>query len=127
MKRACTAIAVLMMASLPLRAETPVPEGELASLQAAMQSHIEKTLVDGALLQLDEKTGKVRPLYPAKAHPMIEAVGKYYYLCANFRDEQGKEVMVNFFAANDHGKYVVFHTTFEENEELERLIEENAK
>ena len=118
--------AALLFSCLPAEAEAPVPDSELASLQAAMQTHIDQSLVDGALLQLDEKTGKVRPLYPAKAHPMIESLGKYFYLCANFRDEQGTEVMVNFFAAKDHDKYVVFHTTFEENKKLESLIEQNA-
>jgi DNA-binding LacI/PurR family transcriptional regulator len=126
MKRILIATTMLIFASFPVRADAPVPEGELASLQAAMQSHIDQNLVDGALLHLDEKTGKVRPLYPAKAHPKIMALGKYYYMCANFRDQQGAEVMVNFFAAKTHDRYVIFHTDFDANEELEHLLEKNA-
>lgn len=117
----------IVLACLPARAEMKTAEGELATLQAAMQSHIDQNLVDGALLHLDEKTGKVRPLYPAKAHPMIMAVGSYYFLCADFRDENGKKVMVNFFAAKDHDRYVIFHTDFNENEALEHLVEKNGK
>ena len=114
------------LACLPARAETPVSEAEMVSLQAAMQIHIDQNLVDGALLQLDDKTGKVRPLYPAKAHPKIMALGRYYYLCANFRDELGNEVMVNFFAVKDHDRYVIFYTDFDDNKELEHLIEKNS-
>lgn len=127
MKRACFAALALVLACLPARAEMNVSEGEFASLQAVMQSHIDQNLVDGALLHLDEKTGKVRPLYPAKAHPMIMAVGDYYYLCADFRDENGEKAMVNFYAAKDRDRYVIFYTDFNENEALEHLIEKNGK
>ncbi len=127
MKRACFAAIALVLACLPVRAEMNVSEGEFATLQAVMQSHIDQNLVDGALLHLDEKTGKVRALYPAKAHPMIMALGQYYYLCSDFRDQDGKKVMVNFYAAKDHDHYVIFHTDFEANEELEHLVEKNGK
>ena len=126
MKRLLFAAVLLAFACLPAKAEMSVPEGERVTLQAVMQNYIDRNLVDGAMLELDEATGKVRPLYPTTAHPMIETLGRYYYLCANFRDEQGKEVMVNFFVARDQDNYVIFHTNTGVNEQLEHLIEKNS-
>ena len=44
-----------------------------AALQVVMQQHIQTSLVDGAYLYLDRKTGEIRKLYPARAHPVIFA------------------------------------------------------
>lgn len=127
MKRASIGVIAVVLACLPAKAETNLVEGEFATLQAVMQSYIEQSLVDGAMLHLDHKTGKVRELYPAKAHPMIMSLGKYYYLCTDFRDRDGKKVMVNFYAAKDHDRYVIFDTDFDASEELEHLVERNAE
>lgn len=127
MKTIISAAFALALLACPARAETPVSEGEFANLQAVMQAHIEKNLVDGALLQLDEKSGTVRQLYPATAHPMIMAVGNYFYLCTDFRDAEGHDVMVNFYAARDGDKYIIFHTIFGDNKELEAMVEKQAK
>ena len=127
MKTIISAAFALALLVSPARAETPVSESEFANLQAVLQAHIEKNLVDGALLQLDEKSGAVRELYPATAHPVIMAVGKYFYLCTDFRDAEGQDVMINFYAAKDGDRYVIFHTVFGKNEELEKLVEKQAK
>jgi hypothetical protein len=119
--------AFLLAASFPAFAAESVAPDELASLQAAMQSHIDQLSVDGALLHLDPATGKVRKVFPAKAHPKIMKVGSYYYLCADFRDADGKDLMVNFYAVNDSGRYVFFYTDFTGDEELEHKVEKNAK
>lgn len=120
------AFALVLLAS-PAMSGHPAPEAELVRLQATLQIHIERNLVAGALLQLDEKTGEIRQLYPAKAHPKIIVLGNYFYLCADFRDTDGKDVRINFYAAKDGDKYVIFQTTFEDNEELERLVESQPK
>ncbi len=98
--RAIAASTFLFAASLPAIAEESVAPEELAGLQAAMQNHIDQLSVDGALLHLDPASGKVRKVFPAKAHPTIWKIGNYYYLCADFRDAEGKDLMVNFYAVS---------------------------
>lgn len=125
--RVIAASAFLLAASFPATADEDVAPDELASLQAAMQSHIDQLSVDGALLHLDPATGKVRRVFPAKAHPKIMKIGSYYYLCADFRDAEGKDLVVNFYAVKDSGRYVFFYTDFSGGEELEHKVEKNAK
>lgn len=125
-RRAMIAASLFFLASLPGAAAKTLSEGELATLQAAMQNHIDQVSVDGALLELNTKNGQVLELYPAKAHPKIMAAGKYFVLCADFRDENGKDVMVNFYMANNGGRYVVFATTFGHDEALERMLKKGT-
>lgn len=126
MSRFAFAVVALALAVMPARAESEVPAAEAIGLQAAMQRYIESNLVNGALLHIDVATGIVHSYYPAKAHPKIMAIGKYYYLCANFRDEKGQEVMFNFYVARDGKRYVFFHTLLGEDEALEERIERHA-
>lgn len=102
-------------------------DGETASLEAAMQAHIDQMSVDGVVYDLDAASGKIRKLFPAKTHPMMMMVGRYYLLCADLRDEAGQKVTVNFYAAKDNDRYVIFYSDFAASEKLERLIEQNAK
>jgi hypothetical protein len=95
---------------------------EKAGLQAAMQRHIDRQLVDGAFLHLDLKTGVVRQLHPVSAHPIILRMGKHYVLCFNFRDEKGKEVEIDFYLARQAKSYVVFHTAVSSRHLLKRLM-----
>ncbi|MFO1172472.1 MAG: hypothetical protein U1E49_16120 [Hyphomicrobiaceae bacterium] len=126
MSRIALALLAFSVSITPAKAETEVPAAEAIGLQAAMQRHIEANLVDGALLHIDPVTGIVQSFYPAKAHPKIMQVGPYYYLCANFRDDAGTEVMVNFYVAKQSGKYVFFHTLFGEDEAFEAQFEKHA-
>lgn len=126
MSRLVMAMLALAVLVAPARAESEVPASEAIGLQAAMQQYIEANLVNGALLRVDEATGNVHSYYPAKAHPKIMKVGKYYYLCANFRDVDGKEVMFNFYVAKAGSNYVFFHMLLGEDEALEARIEQHA-
>ena len=95
---------------------------EKASLQAAMQRHIDRQLVDGAFLHLDLKAGVVRRLHPVNAHPVILRMGKYYVLCFNFRDDKGKPVEIDFYVARKAQSYVVFNTAVSSRHLLKRLM-----
>jgi hypothetical protein len=126
LKCAFAAVAFLLAAGLPASAAQPLSEGDIATLQAIMQSHIDQVSIDGALLRLNPKNGKITEVFPAKAHPKIMAAGKYYILCADFRDEAGKDVMVNFYMAHNGQGYIIFATTFGHDEALERMIKRGA-
>ena len=95
---------------------------EKASLQAAMQRHIDSALVDGRYLHLDTDTGEVRALRPLAAHPIILRMGEYFVLCADFRAEDGREVNVDFFLARKGRSYVVFDEQVENRALVKRLM-----
>lgn len=95
-----------------------------AALQAAMQLHIERSLVDGAYLHLNTATGTVRALAPVKAHPVILKMGKYFVLCSDFRDETGRAVNIDYYVAVEEKSYVVFHSEVDNRDRLMALIKQ---
>ena len=104
-------------------AEQPTSVAAKVALQAAMQRHINSQLVDGAYLQLNPKSGEVRPLHPVKAHPIILTMGDYFILCSDFRDAKGKSVNIDFYMARQGDRYVVFHSAVDNRDLLERLMD----
>ena len=97
---------------------------EKAALQAAMQRHIDRSLVDGAFLYLDTQRGEIKKLYPKKAHPMILKMGEYFVLCSDFQDVGNASVNIDFYLANENGRYVVFDVSVDEREALRRWMSE---
>jgi hypothetical protein len=91
-------------------------------LQAAMQQHIDRTLVDGAYPKIDLATGKVIKLYPAVAHTMVLQMGAHYVLCVDFRDAAGKPVTVDFYLASGDKGFRVFQVEFGNRAPLEALV-----
>lgn len=124
MKSLLLAASLFIATLAPAAASMPeLSEGQIASLQAAMQSHIDAASVDGALLEVNTKDGHLRQLYPAKAHPMIMAVGSYFVLCSDFRTSTGENENVNFYVAKDGDRYIVFATTFGHDEHLTKMMD----
>ena len=91
-------------------------------LQSAMQQHVETSMVGGAFLHLDAVSGDVRPLHPDEAQPMIIRMGKYFVLCAGFRDGDGKRVNVDFYLAPCEKSFVVFQSLIENRAVLRKLM-----
>ena len=91
---------------------------EKAALQATMQRHINRQLVDGAYLHLIKATGKIRKLYPVSAHPVILQVGKYFVLCSDFRDKDGKNANIDFYVARRDSGYLVFQAVVDDRQRL---------
>ena len=103
-------------------ASSPLSLSEKATLQAAMRLHIDRSLVDGVFLSLNEGTGEVESLRPAAAHPVILKMGKYFVLCSDFRSESGETVNVDFYLAPKGNGYVVFDQKVEDRALIERLM-----
>jgi len=120
--RRLATLAVALLAGFASPNAAALSLAEKASLQAAMQRHIDRQTVDGAFLQLDLKSGAVRPLHPVTAHPMVLRMGKHYVLCFEFRDDKGKDVEIDFYLARKAGSYVVFHTAIGSRHILKRLM-----
>ena len=103
-------------------ADQTVGTAEKAALQAAMQRHIDRSLVNGTYLHLDFESGDVQKLHPVKAHPMILQMGEYFVLCSDFRDRAGKRVNIDFYLAHRDRSYVVFRSAVDDRTKLERLM-----
>lgn len=105
----CLAIfGLLLTISLPAHAGTKMSAAEKALLQAGMQQHIDRGLIDGAWLSVDLGTGNVSALHPVTAHPMIMKMGEHFVLCSDFRDTKGNAVNVDFFMTRRGKGFVVF-------------------
>ncbi len=95
---------------------------EKAGLQATMQRHIDRQMVDGVFLYLEVESGEVRALHPVTAHPVILRMGQHYVLCFDFRDDQGNDVNVDFYLARRDASYVVVHAAIDDRKMLMRLM-----
>ncbi len=123
LKRYFTALTIMLAVCLAAtQAQAAVGISDKAALQAAMQQHIDRNLVEGAYLYLDTASGTVRPLYPQKAHPMILKMGDYYVLCSDFRDENNVDVNIDFYLARGDDDYVVFHALVDDRALLREWI-----
>lgn len=116
------ALAVCLAMGVAHAAAAKLSLPEKASLQAGLQQHIDRNLVDGAYLRLNPGTGEVTKLHPVTAHPMILRMGAYFVLCSDFRDAQGEAVNVDFYMAPRGKGFVVFHTAAAQRADLEKLM-----
>ncbi|MGI9508042.1 MAG: hypothetical protein ACR2QJ_01680 [Geminicoccaceae bacterium] len=119
MRMMIVVLGLLASASLSAHAEGTVSK---ARLQAAMQLHIERHIVDGAILHFDTDSGEVRSLYPTKAHPMVIAIGDHFVLCTDLRDVSGNEMPLDLYMARKGRSYVVFHSEINNRSPLQRLL-----
>lgn len=101
-----------------------ISDSELVSLQVTMQSHIDATLVEGAMLSMDAASGNVMHYYPTKAHPKVMTMGDNFIMCAEMVDENGNNSMANFYIARAGAKFMVFQTTVGSDPILEKLMKD---
>ena len=95
-------------------------------LQATMQQSIDRVVIDGVFLSLDRKDHSIRKLYPAKNHPMIMRMGDHYILCANFRDDKGEDINVDFYMAPKGKSFVVYHTAIDDRATVQSLMKKGV-
>lgn len=93
-----------------------------ARLQAAMQQHIERHTVNGAMLHFDPESGMVKPLYSTQVHPMVIAMGDYFVLCVDLRDKAGNAMPLDLYMARKGRSYIVFHSEIDNRVPLQRLM-----
>jgi hypothetical protein len=121
MKQFYASALVLLSFVNPTWAGTTVSQENLTALQATMQSFVDQSLVDGAILQIDYETGKTQPIYPGKAHPIVMAIDDKFVLCSEFRDANGLAVNADFYIAGSDDKFVVYAAHYGPHPELEAL------
>lgn len=113
---------VLGLSTLPAVAEDSLSLADQAAIQAAMQRHVDRVSVDGAVLYLDQATGETHMLHPVTAHPMILSYGEHFVLCFDFRDDAGKNVPIDYYMARKNTDFVVFHTAVADRKLLKSLM-----
>ncbi len=116
------ALFVNSIVSGPAYSGSRISEGERATLQAVMHKEISRKLVDGKFLHLDFQSKELRTLYPAKAHPMILAMGEHFVLCTDFRDTTGKSVNVDFYATRNGRSFTIYQTAIDERHVVKALM-----
>ncbi|MFT5487615.1 MAG: hypothetical protein ACI9JL_001859 [Paracoccaceae bacterium] len=127
--RLLAATAVLLWSASFAAADTDadaVGIAEKVALQATMQRHINSRLIDDAYLHLNRTTGRVRKLYPVSVHPVILQIGRYFVLCADFRDRNGKNANIDFYLARRNGGYIVFQSVVDDRRRLELFRKTNS-
>ena len=88
-----------------------------------MQRHIDRSMVDGALLHVVNETGEMRKLAPVKAHPMVLQGDGYFVLCAELRDKDGTEIDVDYYLTASSRGYKVFRVEIDNRGFLKDLMD----
>ncbi len=112
------AIIIALFSIGPVTAST----SEKAMLQAAMQRYLDSQLVDGAILDLDLKSGEIRKLYPIESHPMILTLGENFVLCATLSDVEGNKSTIDYYFAPRGDSYIMFRAEIDNRKPLRKLM-----
>ncbi len=89
--------ATLIALATSARAGTLTTDQRVA-LQMKLIDYIDERTIDGKFLHFDADRKETTALYPAHLHPRIIPIDDIYFLCADFRDVDGKAVEVDFVA-----------------------------
>ncbi|MEL6171067.1 MAG: hypothetical protein AAFQ04_01765 [Pseudomonadota bacterium] len=92
-------------------------------LQVAMQRHIERSQINGAIPFIENKTATVQRLYPIKAHPYILEGDGFFVMCAELRDDDGNEYEVDFYLVEARRGYRVVRTEIENRVVLKEMMQ----
>ena len=104
------AIAFTVLTVTPARAGGKVAQEDRVALQLALMEYVDAKTFDGRFLHFDAEQKELLGLYPANLHPMIVPATGFYFLCADFRDDQGGKVDVDFVATKTESGFRVIQT-----------------
>lgn len=93
-----------------------------AELQAAMQRHMDRSAIDGALPFMNLETGEVESLYPTESHPLILIMGNSFVLCADLRTAEGAKRIVDFYLTQAGKQYKIIRTEVDNRAPLRALM-----
>jgi len=78
-------------------ADDPSIKGQLRTdIQGAMQGYIDHQTIDGAYRLYDPVDGRLLHLEKANLHAGIVKKGEFYVSCADFTDQNGRKIGVDF-------------------------------
>ncbi len=88
-------------------ADDPSIKGDLRSnIQQSMQSYIDQQSIDGDMYVYDAKKGKLLKLQLTKLHDGIVKKGDFYVSCADFHDQKGRKIDVDFMVRTSGDRFV---------------------
>jgi hypothetical protein len=92
----------IVLTSVALAGNDPSIKGDLrTNIKASMMSFIENRMVNDTLMIYDASKGKLLKLKFDKLHDGIVKKGEFYVSCADFFDEKGKKVDLDFLVIPD--------------------------
>ncbi len=95
----------LLTVAIAFAGDDPSIKGHLRTdIQTAMQSFIDHQMVDGVYSHYDAVDGKLLRLKEANLHSGIVKKGDFYVSCADFTDQQGRSIDVDFLVLDADGK-----------------------
>ncbi len=105
-----TSAALLLGASLSfsaLAADDPSIKGELrTNVQQSMSDFINNQTIDGSMYVYDSVKGGLLKLKLDKLHDGIVKKGDFYVSCADFKDQNGNKVDVDFMVRPSGDKLI---------------------
>ena len=95
----------LLVAPLAHAADDPSIQGQLRTdIQAAMQELIENASHEGTYRHYDAVAGDLLHLQEPNLHAGIVKKGDYYVSCADFTDQNGRKIDVDFLVLDFSGE-----------------------
>ena len=97
----------LMFAATALAADDPSIKGNLRqNIQASMTEYIDHQSIDGTMYVYDAVDGKLLKLKLDKLHEGIVKKGDFYVSCADFTDQQGRTIDIDFMVREKGGDLI---------------------
>ena len=99
-------VTLLLWAGGASAADDPSIQGDLRKgIHSAMNDYVEKQSVDGRVLLYDPVEGKLLRMKFESLHDGIVKKGDFYVSCADFADQDGRKLDLDFLVIKDeHGK-----------------------
>ncbi len=76
-------------------------------LQRTLEQYVNAKTEDGIYPFFDVEAGEARRLTLKKLHPVIFQKQRYYLMCADFIDEGGSDVLVDYIVRKRGAQYIV--------------------
>ena len=121
-KYAVLALALTVLTPQPSQAGQNLDQEDRVALQLALMAYVDSKTFDGRFLHFDVERKELRGLHSANLFPMIVPATGFYFLCADFRDDQGGKVDVDFVATRTEGGFRVIQTMINHRAVVHEII-----
>lgn len=100
-------VSSLMVAASALAADDPSIKGSLRqNIQASMQEFIQFQTIGDKMYVYDAVAGELLKLKLDELHEGIVKKGDFYVSCADFKDQQGRKIDIDFMVRPKDGRLI---------------------
>jgi hypothetical protein len=96
-------------------------------LQAAMVTHVDAVVVDGAYTYVDTQSGRLKTVYPSNVHPFVLEIGDDFFVCSEMISEVGETVTADFLVRNFEGSFRVVQMIIDNRAAVESAVEQSSQ